>query len=102
MPQRNARLATCHRRTKLCARPIICRVVVRGEIIEGEDKLVGREREVLWLADAANTVHKFGCWCAVSSAPWDDALDAAWCRAYRAARDAHNKRLEEVLLALRP
>jgi hypothetical protein len=44
--------------------PIICRVVVGGEIEHGDDKIVGTERTVLWWADATNTLHEFACWCA--------------------------------------
>lgn len=43
---------------------IICRVVCSGEIIRGIDKLVATRREVLWIADVAQALHEFACWCA--------------------------------------
>jgi hypothetical protein len=43
---------------------IICRVEMRGEIIKGDDKLVARERKILWWADADRTLHEFAIWCA--------------------------------------
>jgi hypothetical protein len=44
--------------------PIICRVSLGGEIVEGTDKVVASERTVLWMADATNTLHEFACRCA--------------------------------------
>lgn len=44
--------------------PILCRVVIGGEVIEGEDKLVGTERYVEWTLDATWLLHEFSCWCA--------------------------------------
>ena len=43
---------------------IVCRVEMRGEIIEGDDKLCARERKVLWKVDATRTLHEFAIWCA--------------------------------------
>ena len=39
--------------------PIICRVEVSGDVIRGDDKLVGRHRKVLAMADATRTLHEF-------------------------------------------
>lgn len=44
--------------------PILCRVVIGGEVIEGDDKLVGTERYVEWTLDATWVLHEFACWCA--------------------------------------
>jgi hypothetical protein len=48
--------------------PIVCRVEIEGDIIEGGDKLCGRRRTVLWWLDATRILHEFACQCA------DDAL----------------------------
>ena len=44
--------------------PIVCRVVISGDIVEGDDKLVGGTREILWTLDATWELHHFACWCA--------------------------------------
>lgn len=44
--------------------PIICRVELSGDLIEGEDKAVARCRKVRWMADATRTLHLFAVWCA--------------------------------------
>jgi hypothetical protein len=98
--------------------PIICRVRIWGDVEEQDDKLVGRHREVLWMADATESLHRMACW-SVRNTPlpdgrkvWDlitdqrskravevkeswlegkatDAeLAAAWDAAWAAARDA--------------
>ena len=43
--------------------PIICRVRVWGDVAESADKIAGRHREVLWMADATTVLHRFACWC---------------------------------------
>ena len=47
--------------------PIICRVTLGGTVIDGKDKSVASERNVLWMADATNTLHEFACLCAEDS-----------------------------------
>jgi hypothetical protein len=42
--------------------PVVCRVRIWGDVLEGEDKLVGRHREVLWMADATEALHRMACW----------------------------------------
>lgn len=42
----------------------ICRVNIWGDVQTGDDKLVGRHREVLWMADATETLHEFSAWAA--------------------------------------
>ena len=44
--------------------PIVCKVELRGEILEGNDKACATERKVLAIADATKTLHEFACWCA--------------------------------------
>src|SRR5690606_21058006 len=44
--------------------PIVCRVRLAGEVVEGDDKAASTERTVLWMADATRTLHEFGLWCA--------------------------------------
>src|SRR5690606_39639064 len=44
--------------------PVVCRVRLGGEIVEGDDKAAATERTVLWMADATRTLHEFGLWCA--------------------------------------
>jgi hypothetical protein len=42
----------------------ICRVAITGDLVRGDDKLVGRRREVLWITDAEQTLRKFARMCA--------------------------------------
>jgi len=44
--------------------PIVCRVEIEGDVIEGDDKLCGRRRTVLWMLDATKILHEFACSCA--------------------------------------
>ena len=44
--------------------PIVCRVEIEGDVIEGEDKLCGRRRTVRWMLDATQILHEFACTCA--------------------------------------
>src|SRR3990167_5036938 len=39
----------------------ICRVVLSGEIVEGEDKAVATRRKVIAMADCTETLHEFAC-----------------------------------------
>ena len=45
--------------------PVVCRVEVRGEIEEADDKLVARERRVLWMFDATEVLRRFARRCAL-------------------------------------
>ena len=89
--------------------PIVCRVEIEGDVIEGEDKLCGRRRTVLWMVDATRILHEFACQCAedalalveqpdarsvaaiAAKRSWlngeitDEELDAAWAAASAAA-----------------
>jgi len=88
--------------------PIICRVDITGDVVEGWDKIVGRNREVLAMIDGTEILRKFARLCALDvarlweapevvikylqtgeeayrTAAWGDA--AAWA-ARAAARDA--------------
>jgi len=49
---------------KYASGPIVCRVEIEGDVIEGDDKLCGRRRTVLWMLDATRILHEFACRCA--------------------------------------
>ena len=89
--------------------PIVCRVELRGDVIEGTDKLVARERRVVWVGNATPQLRKFARLCAldvvhlwdcppivlrylktgdeqIRGAARDAARDAAWGAAWGAAR----------------
>ena len=92
--------------------PIVCRVEIEGDVIEGDDKLCGRRRTVLWMLDATQILHEFACACAedalalveqpdariveviAAKRKWLDGkityeeLDSAWSAAWIAAQDA--------------
>jgi len=92
--------------------PIVCRVKIEGDVIEGDDKLCGRRRTVLWMLDATQILHEFACQCvedalALVEQPdprsvagieakrkWldgkitDEELDSAWQSSWGAAQDA--------------
>ena len=51
--------------------PVVCRVRLAGEMLKGDDKVVGRSRTVLWMFDASMLLHTFAVQCAT------DALEAA-------------------------
>ena len=86
---------------------VVSRVIIRGDITKGENKLVGQEREYLWVVDAEETLREFSRWCALQVIHlWDApavvvrylktgdesiraaAKDAAWAAAKAAVRDA--------------
>ena len=94
----------------------LCRVILRGDIQHhGNDKIVGRERQIVWRIDATAVLREFARKCALDvihlwSAPdvvrkyletgdeslrdaaraaaWDAARAAAWAAAMYAAKDA--------------
>lgn len=92
--------------------PIVCRVEIEGDVIEGDDKLCGRRRTVLWMLDATRLLHEFACQSAedafalveqldersveviAAKRKWldgkitDEELDAASAAAWSAAQDA--------------
>ena len=49
---------------KYASGPIICRVMLGGTLIVGDDKVAATERTVLAMADATTVLHEFACWCA--------------------------------------
>ena len=50
----------------------ICRVEVGGEIIHDDDKMVARERTILWRVDAEDLLRDFARRCAIDVLPlWD-------------------------------
>ena len=54
---------------------MIGRVVLSGEIIRGDDKLVATHREYLWIADAEETLRSFARWSALQVIHLGDAPD---------------------------
>ena len=102
--------------------PIVHRVELRGDIIRGDDKLVARERRILWSADATETLRAFAraqalkvvhLWKApdvvrryletgdesLRAAARAAAWDAAWDAARAAARDAARAAARAAALA---
>jgi hypothetical protein len=83
--------------------PILCRVQMGGTIKKESDKLVARQRTILWRIDSTDVLRKFARQCALDVAHlWnmppvvrqyletgDESLSAAaWSAAWAAARDA--------------
>mgnify|MGYP001573830866 CR=1 FL=1 len=71
--------------------PVVCRVMLSGEILYDKDKCCATERIVLWMADATMVLHEFACWCAEEAllnerrAGWEP--DAKFWAAIQAKRD---------------
>ena len=51
--------------------PIACLVDIWGDVIVGDDKLVGRHREVIAVVDATKLLQWWACWC-VRNTPLPD------------------------------
>lgn len=66
--------------------PIICRVEIEGDVIEGDDKLCGRRRTVLWMLDATRILHEFACMCAEDALALVDTPDPRSVEAITAKR----------------
>jgi hypothetical protein len=66
--------------------PIVCRVEIEGDVIEGDDKLCGRSRTVLWMLDATQILHEFACRCAEDALALVDAPDPRSVAAIEAKR----------------
>jgi len=107
---------------------VVSRIIIGGEIIKGDDKIVGTERTYLWVADAEDTLREFARWCAleviglwdapdivveylrtgdesIRVAAWDarDAWDARAAWAARAAfMEKANRKLTNMLNKLKP
>ena len=100
-------------------RPCLCRVEVDGDVVHGDDKMVGRRRRVLWHLDADTTdrvLRSFACRTALEILPPDatpvireylttvdeSKREAADRAAYRAAeRKRQNRRLAAMAAAAR-
>ncbi len=41
--------------------PVVCRVELGGEIVEGDNKVVAQSRTVLWMRDISTELHLFAC-----------------------------------------
>lgn len=55
--------------------PVVCRVDITGDIVVGDDKIVGCSRKVLWMYDASPELNRFGRLCALDVANLWDAPD---------------------------
>jgi len=66
--------------------PIVCRVEIDGDVIEGKYKLCGRRRTVLWMLDATRLLHEFACWCAEDALALVEQPDARSVAAIEAKR----------------
>ena len=71
---------------RYAAGPVICRVEIEGDVIEGQDKLCGRRRTVLWMLDATDLLHEFACECAEDALALVDEPDARSVAAIAAKR----------------
>ena len=60
--------------------PVVCRVEIGGDVVEGDDKIVGTTREVLWMYDATEVLREFARFCALDVVPYWDPPDVvlAW------------------------
>jgi len=47
--------------------PVVCRVVLLGDVVFGNDKLVATHRSCIAMDDASDLLHEFSCWCAESA-----------------------------------
>jgi len=66
---------------------IVCRVDITGDIRTSSDKIVGRNRKVLWMLDVANVLHEFACRCAEDVFSLVDKKDPYSLAAVKAKRD---------------
>ena len=105
--------------------PILCRVQMGGTIKKDSDKLVARQRTILWRIDSTDVLQKFSRQCALDVAHlWDmppvvrqyletgdesvratanaAAGAAAGAAARAAAKDAQNTHLTKIAMALAP
>ena len=105
--------------------PIICRVEMGGEIHTTRDKCVAETREVLWMADADQTLRHFARLCALDvihlweapdvvvlylktgdkslrEASWAASREASRVASDAASRVAHKNRLTKMLNELAP
>ena len=60
--------------------PVVCRVEIGGDVVEGDDKMAGTTREVLWMYDATEVLREFVRFCALDVVPYWDPPDVvlAW------------------------
>ena len=79
--------------------PIVCRVDIEGNVIQGDDKLCGRRRTVLWMLDATRVLHEFACECAEDALALIDNPDPLSVAAVAAKRRWLNGEITDVELA---
>ena len=80
--------------------PIVCRVEIDGDVIEGEDKLCGRRRTVLWMLDATDILHEFVCQCAEDALALVEQPDARSVAAIEAKRKWLDGKITDKELAV--
>jgi len=81
---------------------IICEVDITGQIKQGDDKIVGRRRKVIWMRDVTNILHEFACRCAEDSLKLVPKPDPISLAAIKAKRDwLDGKISDEELKAVR-
>lgn len=74
--------------------PILCRVALIGERIDGQDKSVARSRVIIWRTDATDILRRFAYWCA------DRAVRVHAVAALRATGNATDAKNADILAAL--
>lgn len=66
---------------------ICCRVEITGEVIEGHDKIAGRNRTVLAMIDVNKILHEFACCCAEDALALTDNPEPSSVAAIQVKRD---------------
>lgn len=80
--------------------PIICRVRLSGEIVQGDDKLVASERTVLWMYDASAVLHEFACCVAEAALLFADVTNDAFWQAIEDKRAWLRGEIDDAQLAV--
>ena len=84
---------------KYASSPVVCRVEIEGDIVEGDDKLCGRRRTVLWMLDATDILHEFACQCAEDALALVEQPDERSVEAIEAKRKWLNDEITDEELA---
>ena len=81
---------------------VVCRVEVWGDLSKESDKIAGRHRKVLWMADADSALRHFACDCAEDACRVAKLTDERSINAIRVARlYADGKATSDELVAAR-
>jgi len=78
---------------------IVCRVDITGGIIEDDDKIVGRNRRIIWMRDVTNILHEFACRCAEDDIRLVSEPDPRSIAAIKAKRDWLAEKISDEELA---